>query len=356
MHAPLIFFTGGGSAGHVTPNIALIETLRAENYDLAYIGSHQGIEARLISVLGIPYYAISTGKLRRHIDWRNLLMPLQVLQGIWQSYWLCRRHRPRVVFSKGGFVAVPVVLGAWLNRIPCITHESDLSPGLANRLVFPLAKRIALGFPQSARAFRYPNKSCYTGSPIRSHLFHGDAARARQHYGFDGAKPILFVYGGGLGSVHINQALWAALPLLLPRFYIIHACGRGKVDPSFDQVGYCQCDYIGAELADILAAADVVVSRAGANSIAELLALAKPHLLIPLSKQASRGDQLENAAYYQGLGLSSVLLEADLNTARLVAAIEQLWLEREAIIQNLRAHSVPDAQAQLLALIKAEIH
>ncbi len=356
MIRPLIFFTGGGSAGHVTPNIALIEVLKTQGYHIAYVGSETGIEASLIQPLGIDYYPISAGKLRRQWDWRNALMPGQVLRGIWQSFWLCRRHRPNVIFSKGGFVALPLVIGAWLNRIPVLTHESDLSPGLANRLMYPLVKKIALSFPQSERYFKNKTKLCYTGSPIRKSLFIGDAEKAKFFCGFVADKPVLLVYGGGLGSVKINQAVWTALPRLLPQFNVVHACGAGKTDHSFDQLGYYQCAYLNDELAAIMALADIVVSRAGANSILELLALAKPHLLIPLAKGASRGDQVENAAFYQDLGLSQVLAEGELTAVSLRAAIDQLWQAREVFTQKIKAYPLPDAQRVLIALIQAELH
>lgn len=352
----LIFFTGGGSAGHVTPNIALIEQLQKEGFHTAYVGSEHGIEASLIKPLHIPYYAISTGKLRRQWDWRNLLTPWQVVHGIWQSFWLCRRHKPGLLFSKGGFVAVPIVIGAWLNKIPVITHESDLSPGLANRLVYPLVKKIALSFPQSERYFKDKHKLVYTGSPIRPFLFTGHPLKAKTLCHFTDDKPVLFIYGGGLGSVKINESLWAALPLLLPHFNIIHACGKGKTNAKVNQPGYYQTEYLQDELADVLALADLVISRAGANSIMELLALAKVHLLIPLSKQASRGDQLENAAYYQSLGLSQVLLEEELSPQTLHHSLNTLWPQRAVIQQRIQAYALPNATEQLLALIKNSAH
>ncbi len=356
MIAPLIFFTGGGSSGHVTPNIALIEEFKTQNYRMAYVGSSTGIEASLIQPLAIDYYLISTGKLRRQWDWRNLLMPCQVLRGIWQSVWLCQRHKPQVIFSKGGFVALPLVIGAWLKRIPVLTHESDLSPGLANRLMYPFVKKIALSFPQSERYFNDKTKLCYTGSPIRASLFTGNAMSAKQSCGFLNNKPVLLVYGGGLGSVKINQAVWAALPTLLLTFNIIHACGKGKTDAAFVQAGYYQADYLNEGLADAMALADVVVSRAGANSIIELLALAKPHVLIPLAKGVSRGDQVENAAFYQALGLSHVLAESALTATHLREAIEQVWCARVSYTQKMHAYPLPDAKALLIQLIKAEVH
>lgn len=352
----LIFFTGGGSAGHVTPNIALIESLKEAGYRLAYVGGRASIEQTLIQPLAIDYYAISAGKLRRQFDWRNLWMPAQVVRGIWQSFWLCKRHKPKVIFSKGGFVALPLIIGAWLNRIPVITHESDLSPGLANRLAARFVKHIAYSFPQSEAYFKDKRKILYTGSPIRPSLLQGSADRARTACGFSDDKPVLFIYGGGLGSIAINQTIWTTLPQLLPSFQVIHACGKGKTDAHYDQIGYRQFDYLVDELPDMLALADIVVSRAGANSIIELLTLAKPHLLIPLSRQASRGDQIENAAYYQAQGLSAVLAEEALTPDSLLQAVNLLWQQREMYQHAMRAYALPDAKQRLLDLIKAQCH
>lgn len=352
----LVFFTGGGSSGHVTPNIAIIAQAKQKAWQVAYVGSYEGIEKTLIEPLHIPYYAISTGKLRRSLDWRNLLMPWQVVQGIWQCYQLCRQNKPAVIFSKGGFVALPLVIGAWLNHIPVIAHESDLSPGLANRLSYPFIKKIALSFPASKKYFKEQTKLVVTGTPIRAEILQGDASNGLAFCGFTQDKPLLMIYGGGLGSVVINDAVRTALPVLSLQFNIVHCCGKGKTAKGFEQYSnYRQYDYLHDELADVMAAADIIVSRAGANSIYELLALRKPHLLIPLSKKISRGDQIENAEYFAAQGLSKVLDEDTLTAETLTKAVDELWQARDDYRERLQNYPLSNAVQELLKLIEGEV-
>lgn len=341
---PLIIFTGGGSAGHVTPNLALIKRCLENHWRVVYIGSENGIEKQIIAAEDIPYYEIKTGKLRRYLSWRNFLDPFKVLYGIFQSIFICRRLRPQVVFSKGGFVAFPVVFGAWCNRIPVICHESDLTPGFANRLSFPFAKQVCLTFAETQKYFKNPAKTLVTGTPVRESLFHGDADSGRKLCGFTQEKPIILATGGGLGADAINCAIRAALPQLLQNFQIIHLCGKNKTDAKFDNIaGYKQFDYVNAEMADFLACADLVISRAGANVIYELIALRKPNLLIPLTKKASRGDQLINARYCERQHLSAVLYEEDLTKDTLISAINTLLTKKAEYIQTLREFKSPDS-------------
>lgn len=341
---PTILFTGGGSAGHVTPNLALIKKFQKENWQTIYVGSADGIEKNIISRINIPYYSVASGKLRRAFSWKNFLSPFQVIQGIVQAFLLCRKLKPQVVFSKGGFVAFPVVVGAWLNRIPVIAHESDLSPGLANRLSFPFAKRICVTFPEGVNFFKNKSKVLVTGTPIREELFHGNAEEGRKLCGFNTEKKIILVYGGGLGSDIINRNIRAILSKLLEQFQIVHLCGKNKIDSNIEPItGYKQFDYINEELPDLFACANLVISRAGANSLYELLALQKPHLLIPLSKKASRGDQLQNAAYFAKLGLSEVIYEEDLTNETLAEKIIWLAQNEETIKQKLKNFKLPDS-------------
>lgn len=341
---PKIIFTGGGSSGHVTPNIAIIQALREKNWDISYVGSKTGIEKILIEPLKIPYYSITTDKLRRQLTWRNLLIPFNLTQGLIEAFLLCRKLKPDLVFSKGGFVALPVVFGAWLNRIPVIAHESDLTPGLANRLSFPFAKKICVTFPEGKKYFKDSQKVMVTGTPIRKELFAGDANKGREFCGFSTAKPILLIMGGGLGSDVINKAIQRNLPRLLELFQIIHLCGKGKVNAELNNMeGYKQFAYITDELPDLLACADVVVSRAGANSLYELLVLRKPHLLIPLSKKASRGDQILNAQYFQQQGLSQVLFEEELTDEKLLVMLKELNANKTTIIEKLNDFAAPDS-------------
>lgn len=350
---PTILFTGGGSAGHVTPNLALIKKFQQENWQTIYVGSADGIEKNIINRINIPYYSVASGKLRRNFTWKNFLSPFQIIQGIVEAFLLCRKLKPQVVFSKGGFVAFPVVVGAWLNKIPVIAHESDLSPGLANRLSFPFAKKICVTFPEGANFFNNKSKVLVTGTPIREELFHGNAEEGRKLCGFNAEKKIILVYGGGLGSDIINRNIRAILPKLLEQFQIVHLCGRNKIDLNIAPItGYKQFDYINEELPDLFACADLVISRAGANSLYELLALQKPHLLIPLSKKASRGDQLQNAAYFAKLGLSEVIYEEDLTYTTLAEKIIWLAQNEETIKQKLKDFKLPDSVRMIYELIQ----
>jgi UDP-N-acetylglucosamine--N-acetylmuramyl-(pentapeptide) pyrophosphoryl-undecaprenol N-acetylglucosamine transferase len=349
-----IIFTGGGSAGHVTPNIALIKQAQKMGDQVSYVGSEQGIERQLIEPLNIPYYAVDSGKLARQLTLKNLLSPFKVLHGIWQSYFLCRRLKPDVVFSKGGFVAVPIVVGAWLNHIPVIAHESDMTPGLANKLCYPFAKKVGVSFPNSEQFFKNKDKVVWTGNPIRQEMLEGSAVRGKAFLNFSHEKPILLIYGGGSGSVVINQAVRNALPEILKQFNLVHCCGKGKTDAAFNEmVGYRQFEYLNQELPDVMAAAAIVISRAGANSVFELLALHKPHLLIPLSKKASRGDQIDNAKYCQQLGLSDVLFEEALTPESLLAHVQALWDSRQARKEKLVQYALPNAVEKLISLIQA---
>lgn len=344
LRTPTILFTGGGSSGHVTPNLALIKQFQAKNWVVAYAGSENGIEKEIIKKTNIPYYAITTDKLRRHFTWRNLLTPFNVIRGIIEATFLCYHLKPQIVFSKGGFVAFPIVLGAWLNRIPVIAHESDLTPGLANRLSFPFAKRICVTFPEGVKFFKNQSKLVVTGTPIRANLLQGNAEKGRRLCGFQNNKPVLLIIGGGLGSDIVNHAIWQILPKLLENFQVVHLCGKNKTNSGFDHLsGYKQYDYLNEELADVLAGADLVVSRAGANSIYELLALKKPHILIPLSTKASRGDQISNAKYFVNLKLSEIIYEEDLSDNKLLSEISRLHEQKEIIHQRLAAFALPDS-------------
>ena len=319
-----IVLTGGGTAGHVTPNLALAEELTARGYELRYIGSYEGIEKTLITDAGIPYKGISSGKLRRYMNLKNLSDPFRVLKGIGEAKKILKIWRPDVIFSKGGFVAVPVVLAAKKLKIPVVIHESDMTPGLANRICLPTAVRVCCNFPETLKSLP-EGKAVLTGCPIRKELLSGSAEAGRAFTGLTGEKPVLMIIGGSLGSVKINTVVREALPQLLQEFQVIHLCGRGNLAPVPEGTeGYVQYEYISEELKDLFALADLAVSRAGANAICELAALRKPNLLIPLSAEASRGDQLLNAESFRKQGFSSVLQEEDLTADSLVTAIKNV--------------------------------
>lgn len=348
-----IILTGGGTAGHVTPNLALIPKLRREGWDISYIGTADGIERELITPTGIQYHSIAAGKLRRYRDIKNLTDPFRVLKGIGQAFGIIRRLRPNVIFSKGGFVAVPVVVGAWLNRVPVVAHESDLTPGLANKLSFPFVKKICATFPETLK-YLPQKKGVLTGSPIRPELLRGNPAAGLKEAGFDGSKPVLMAIGGSLGATHINEVLREALPTLLSDFDIIHICGKGKIEQSLlNKPGYRQYEYVRAELADLLAAADVVVSRAGANFLFELLALKKPSLLIPLPKGSSRGDQILNAESFRKQGFSMVLQDEALTSASLIQAVTELYARRAAFMAAMEAYPLRDGVSAVMQQIKS---
>ena len=346
-----IVLTGGGTAGHVTPNIALLPGLKERGYDISYIGSYEGIEKELIEKEGIPYYGISSGKLRRYIDLKNLSDPFRVVKGLNEAGRLLRQLKPDVIFSKGGFVAVPVILAAGRKHIPIIAHESDMTPGLANKICIPYAAKICCNFPETRQNLP-EGKAVVTGSPLRKELMEGDAAAGRAFCGFDDSKPVLMITGGSLGSVNVNTHMRAILPALLQEFQVVHLCGKGNLESSLENTpGYRQYEYIGKELPDLFAMADLIVSRAGANSICEISALAKPNLLIPLSANASRGDQILNARSYEKQGFSKVLEEEELTDDILLATIRDLYQNRQSFINAMQAANHTDAVTMILDLL-----
>jgi len=319
-----IVLTGGGSSGHVTPNIALLPALRRAGYFINYIGSQNGIEKQLIEREGIPYHSISTGKLRRYFDLKNFTDAFRVAGGFGQAFALLGKIKPDVVFSKGGFVSCPVVWAAWLRRIPVVIHESDMTPGLTNKLSIPFAKTVCYTFPESG-AHMPSKKGVRTGVPIREGLLEGSRATGAKICGFGTEKPVIMIIGGSLGSEKINNAVRSILDRLLKDYNVCHICGKGNIKPELEgKPGYRQFEYINEEQPHIYALADMVISRAGATVLFELLALQKPNLLIPLSKAASRGDQILNAASFEKQGFSMVLQEEELNGSSLERAINEL--------------------------------
>lgn len=347
-----IVLTGGGTAGHVTPNIALLPRLRELGYDVQYIGSYDGIEKKLIEELGVPYHGIASGKLRRYFDWKNFSDPFRVMKGFFQSKKLLKQLKPDIIFSKGGFVSVPVVQAARQLHIPVIIHESDMTPGLANKLAIPAATKVCCNFPETV-PYLPAGKAVVTGSPIRAELRSGNKLAALQFCGFTAEKPVLLIIGGSLGSVAVNQAIRGILPELLKTFQVVHLCGKGNLDPSLNGTsGYVQYEYIKQELADLFALADIVVSRAGANAICELLELRKPNILIPLSAAASRGDQILNAKSFQKQGFSEVLQEEELTPEVLLLAIRSLYENRQKYISAMEHSAASNAVTTITDMIQ----
>ena len=347
-----IILTGGGTAGHVTPNLALLPSLRKEEFEIHYIGSYNGIERRLIEDAGIPYDGISSGKLRRYFDIKNFSDPLRVLKGYGQAKRLMKQYRPDIVFSKGGFVSVPVVLAAKHYKIPVIIHESDMTPGLANKICIPAAQKVCCNFPETLN-YLPKDKAVLSGSPIREELLTGDRLSGLQYAGLSANRPVILVIGGSLGSVTVNHAVRSILPKLLSQFQVIHICGKGNLDESLiGTSGYVQYEYVDKPLRHLFAAADLIISRAGANSICEILALTKPNILIPLSAAASRGDQILNANSFAKQGFSTVLEEEVLTSDTLYQAVSDTYKKRTAFIEAMEKSTLNNAVETIMNLIR----
>ena len=347
-----IILTGGGTAGHVTPNLALLPALQKEGFEIRYIGSYNGIERRLIEEAGIPYDGISSGKLRRYFDVKNFSDPLRVLKGYAESLKLIRKYKPDVLFSKGGFVAVPVVLAAKHYKVPVIIHESDMTPGLANKICIPSAKKVCCNFPETLK-YLPEDKAVLTGSPIREELLSGDRLSGLQYAHLSADLPVILVIGGSLGSVTVNQAVRSILPELLEKFQVIHICGKGNLDESLiGTKGYVQYEYVDKPLRHLFAAADLVISRAGANSICEILALRKPNILIPLSAAASRGDQILNAKSFAAQGFSTLLQEEELTAETLRRAIDDTYQNRQTFMDKMAESHLNNAIDTIMGLIR----
>lgn len=347
-----IVLTGGGTAGHVTPNIALLPTLQEKGYEITYMGSYEGIEKRLIGDFNIPYIGISTGKFRRYLDPKNFTDPFRVIKGFAEARKALKEIKPDVVFSKGGFVSVPVVRAAASLGIPCIIHESDMTPGLANRLCIPVAKKVCCNFPETLQKLP-AQKAVLTGSPIRKELAMGNAIAGLDMCGFTANKPVVMVIGGSLGAANVNKAVRRALPKLLNDFQVVHLTGKDKIDNLYlNTPGYIQFEYVKSELKDLFAMADVVISRAGANAICELLALKKPNILIPLPATNSRGDQILNAGSFEAQGFSIVIDENDLTEDLLADKVHELYFTRQSYIEAMHNSGQMDSISTIVKLIE----
>ncbi|OPJ60852.1 undecaprenyldiphospho-muramoylpentapeptide beta-N-acetylglucosaminyltransferase [Clostridium oryzae] len=349
-----IIMTGGGSAGHVTPNLALIPKLKENGFDVQYIGTENGIEKKIIMDQNIKYHAISSGKLRRYFDVKNFTDPFKVIKGIFEAKSIIKREKPDVVFSKGGFVSVPVVMGAFFNGVPVVSHESDMTPGLANKISLPYCSKICVTFPETLQHIN-KDKGVLTGTPIRKELLEGSRIKGMRFCGFDKSRPILLIIGGSLGSKVINDAIRKNINQILEKYQVIHICGKGNLDSSITSEGYRQFEYISDELPDLLACADIVVSRAGANVIYELLALKKPNLLIPLSRKSSRGDQILNANSFKNRGFSVVLEEEELTEEKLMSYIEELYLNRGKFIAKMNDSGIENAVDKIVDVIMSQV-
>jgi UDP-N-acetylglucosamine--N-acetylmuramyl-(pentapeptide) pyrophosphoryl-undecaprenol N-acetylglucosamine transferase len=345
-----ILLTGGGSAGHVTPNISIYKLLKEKGFEMHYIGQENGMERGLIEPLGIPYHGILAGKLRRYFDFKNFTDVFRIIAGFFQSIFFLSKIRPGVVFSKGGFVACPVVWAAWVLRIPVVIHESDISPGLANRLSLPFARKVCLTF-EASRQYVGNQKSILTGLPVREAIHFGKKETAYQLTGFSPDKPVLLIMGGSQGAKAINEVIREDLDRLVREFQICHLCGAGhKAD--IEKKGYFQLEYAREELPDLLAMADLVISRAGATSIFEFLSLRKPSILVPLPRSASRGDQILNAEIFKKAGYAEVLFQEDLNADALYKMIIELFNKREEYVRNMEKSKAGNATDSVVEVIR----
>lgn len=347
-----IILTGGGSAGHVTPNLALITELKKEGWEIHYIGTEEGIEKGIVAPTGVNYHSIKAGKLRRYANIKNITDPFKVVYGILQASNLVHKIKPNIIFSKGGFVSVPVVIGGWANRIPVIIHESDITPGLANKLSAPFAVKICTNFKAAEKNFKHGKAVC-TGTPIRKEILLGDYDKGLKLCGFEPGKPVVMIMGGSIGSKKINSLIRECLPKLLEKFQVVHICGKGNIDQSMLSIkGYKQFEYISEEQPHIFKIASLIVSRAGANSIFEFLTLKLPSILIPLSLNASRGDQILNSKEFEKQGFSKVLYEEELDSNILYDTIIDVYKNREKYIKNMQECSIPDGTTEIMKLLK----
>ena len=351
-----IIMTGGGSAGHVTPNIALMPKLKELGFEIKYIGSKNGIEKEIIEKEGIPYYKISSGKVRRYFDLKNFTDPFKVIKGIGDALRILGKEKPDVVFSKGGFVTVPVIIAASMKKIPVVSHESDFTPGLANKIAMPFCDKLCVTFPESLKHIK-GNNGILTGTPIREELLKGNKEKGKAFCKFPKNKPVLLIIGGSLGSKVINDSIRENLDNLLIGFNIIHLCGKNNLDKTLNgKEGYLQFEYISNELPDLMAYTDFVVSRAGANAIFELLALKKPHILIPLSAKASRGDQVLNAKSFKNSGYSIVIEEEELNKEILERKLKELYRNKNLYVDNMIKGSQGNGIDNIINVIKNSVN
>lgn len=349
-----IILTGGGTAGHVMVNLAIIPIFLKEGWTIDYIGSKNGIEKELIEPIeGVTYHSISTGKLRRYMSKENFKDPFKVMKGTWQAFRIIGKKKPAVIFSKGGFVSVPVLVAARMRGVPAVIHESDYTPGLANKLAIPFAKKVLATFPETVK-YLPKEKAEWIGAVVRDELYTGSRQKGFQLTNFTSRKNILLIMGGSAGSQKINSAVREGLDDLLKDFQVIHICGKENIDLDYSQEGYVQYEYVQEELKDLLAITDLVCSRAGANAIFEFLALNKPMLLIPLSRQASRGDQIVNAASFEKQGYASVLEEENLSTESLTDSLLQLKKDKINIKEKMNQYHSSEAKDRVIQIIKEE--
>lgn len=334
-----IAFTGGGTVGHVSVNLSLIPTAFEKGHQVFYIGSKNGIEREMIEsqISNIKYYPISSGKLRRYLSFENAKDVFKVLKGILDARRVLKNEKPDLLFSKGGFVSVPVVIAARSLNIPTIIHESDLTPGLANKISLKFSKKIYTTFEDTLK-YLPKDKADFVGATIREDLKEGNQQKGYDITGFDSDKKVLLVMGGSLGSKTLNDIIRENLEALLHDYQIIHLTGHGLVDESYKQKGYIQYEFVKEELTHLLSITDTVVSRAGSNAIYEFLTLRIPMLLIPLGLDQSRGDQIDNAKYFESKGYGKMIPEDQLTQFKLLEQLKHIESHRNDITHQMESY------------------
>ncbi|WP_248316973.1 undecaprenyldiphospho-muramoylpentapeptide beta-N-acetylglucosaminyltransferase [Staphylococcus aureus] len=334
-----IAFTGGGTVGHVSVNLSLIPTALSQGYEALYIGSKNGIEREMIEsqLPEIKYYPISSGKLRRYISLENAKDVFKVLKGILDARKVLKKEKPDLLFSKGGFVSVPVVIAAKSLNIPTIIHESDLTPGLANKIALKFAKKIYTTFEETLN-YLPKEKADFIGATIREDLKNGNAHNGYQLTGFNENKKVLLVMGGSLGSKKLNSIIRENLDALLQQYQVIHLTGKELKDDQVKKSGYIQYEFVKEDLTDLLAITDTVISRAGSNAIYEFLTLRIPMLLVPLGLDQSRGDQIDNANHFADKGYAKAIDEEQLTAQILLQELNEMEQERTRIINNMKSY------------------
>lgn len=342
-----IMFCGGGSAGHVMPNIAIYELLR-DKYDVCYIGT-DAIEKNICGKFGIGFSEFKGVKLVRGKILCNLSIPFKLFKSVKQCKAILNKHRPDILFCKGGYASLPPAIAASKLKIPVITHESDLTAGLANKIIAAKSRYVLTSFPSTAKQFK---NGLYCGSPMRESLFGRDKTTAKAQMKLDG-RPTVLVFGGGSGSRIINDCLRRNLFELCKKYNILHLCGRGNATDSnidgYKQIEFCE------DMGSVYACADYAVARCGSNSAHELIALKIPTLFIPLDNDSSRGDQVMNARYFNDLGLCHVLAERNLTAQTLKEEIERLTCD-DNIKSALRNSNVGCGNDKIIEVIEKVIN
>lgn len=343
-----ILLTGGGTAGHVVPHLALLDDLRKNFDEIVYVGSRTGMEKDIIEKQkNIKYYSVETTKFVRKKIFKNLLIPFKLIKGVHQSKMILKEEKPSVIFSKGGFVSLPVVIASKRLKIPVVAHESDLEMGLANKISKPYCKVICTSFEKTAQKCK---KAVCTGSPIRKDMIK-DKQTAMKLLKIETTKPILVVTGGSLGSRFLNKKIWSEINELTEKYFVIHLTGKNNFNEKLQNVkDYVQIEF-SLDIGTILSCADIVVSRAGSNTIFELAVMKKPMLLVPLPKGNSRGDQVDNAKYFNEQGLANFVTEEQLESEPILKFITQTFKEKNELIKNINNHNITVGNKKIIKIL-----